>query len=201
MPGPTSLRSRAEGAPGIRSTTSSIARAKRPRCGLVVERLEAEIQPRTASDVDSDFIGQYLLSHFPGVHPVSAWGETSFFYNPQHALPRGIYFATIKTKDGEHDRVSRLDRAGVFRLNLGISKSSYCALFGPPPSRPPAGGVVQTGHDFTALDTLTPHPVYGWMSWVSVLNPSKTTFEAIQPLLAESHTLAIGKFARRTGRR
>jgi hypothetical protein len=60
---------------------------------------------------------------------------------------------------------------------------------------------VQTGHDFTALDTLTPHPVYGWMSWVSVLNPSKTTFEAIEPLLAESHTLAIGKFARRTGRR
>jgi hypothetical protein len=151
--------------------------------------------------MDRDTIGQYLQSHFPGVHPVSAWGETAFFYNPQRALPRGIYFATIKTQDGEHDRASGLDRPGVFRLNLGISQSSYRSLFGPPPRRPPAGGVVASGHDFFTLDVLTPHPVYGWMSWICILNPSEASFERIKPLLAEAHALAMGKFAKRTTRR
>jgi hypothetical protein len=44
----------------------------------------------------------------------------------------------------------------VFRLNVGISKLTYLTLFGPQPSRPPAGGVVERGHDFTALDHLIP---------------------------------------------
>ena len=61
-------------------------------------------------------------------------------------------------------------------------------------ARPAAGGVVNTGHDFAALDILTPHPVYGWMSWISVFNPTRDTFEQVKPLLAESHELAVSKF-------
>ena len=140
---------------------------------------------------------QYILRSFPGIVPVAAWGETSFFYNPGRALPRGVYFATLKAKDGENDRASRLDRPGVFRLNIGISKTTYRSLFGPPPARPAAGGVVETGHDFAALDTLLPHPVYGWMSWISVLNPGPATFESVKPLLEEAHGLAAAKFGKR----
>jgi hypothetical protein len=85
----------------------------------------------------------------------------------------------------------------VFRLNIGISKLTYRSLFGPQPARPAAGGVVDTGHDFTVLDQLLPHPVYGWMSWVSVLNPTAATFETVKPLLVEAYDLAVGKFAKR----
>lgn len=144
-------------------------------------------------------ITQYISKTYPHIHPVAAWGETSLFYNPDRQLPRGIYFATIKEKDGKNDCASNLDRPDVFRLNIGISKSTYVSLFGPQPSRPRAGGVIQSGHVFTALDQLIPHPVYGWMSWVCVLNPSAATFESVKPLLSEAYDLAVAKFTKRTG--
>lgn len=145
----------------------------------------------------ADSITEYIKNTFADIHIVAAWGETSFFYNPNIKLPRGIYFATIKEKDGQNDRASNLDRDGVYRLNIGISKLTYRSIFGQQPSRPQAGGVVDTGHDFTALDQLIPHPVYGWMSWVSVLSPSAATFEASKPLLSEAYSLAVRKFANR----
>jgi len=150
--------------------------------------------------MDSSSIAQYITSTFADIHPVAAWGEMSFFYNPGRKLPRGIYFATLKDKDGDNDRASELQRPGVFRLNIGVSKPTYRSLFGPQPARPAAGGVVDTANDFTALDQLLPHPVYGWMSWVSVLNPSASTFNTIKPMLAEAYDLAVGKFARRAVR-
>ena len=150
--------------------------------------------------MDASSISQYISSTFADIHPVAAWGETSFFYNPGRKLPRGIYFATLKDKDGDNDRASNLQRQAVFRLNIGISKPTYRALFGVHPSRPAAGGIVDTGHDFSALDELLPHPVYGWMSWVCVLNPSSATFEKIKPLLTEAYGLAVGKFAKRVVR-
>ena len=45
-------------------------------------------------------------------------------------------------------------------------------------------GVVQTGHDFSQRDRILPHPVYGWMCWIAVLNPSHETFEEVKPLLS-----------------
>ena len=101
-------------------------------------------------------ITEYIESTFADIHIVTAWGETSFFYNPNRNLPRGIYFATIKEKNGPNDRASNLDRSDVFRLNIGISKLTYRSLFGQQPSRPQAGGVIDTGHDFAALDQLLP---------------------------------------------
>jgi hypothetical protein len=32
-----------------------------------------------------------------------------------------------------HDRVSKLDRDGAFRLNVGLRKATYTSLFGAPP--------------------------------------------------------------------
>ena len=70
------------------------------------------------------------------------------------------------------------------------------ASHGPPPPRPGASGAVDTGHDFTALDQLLPHPVYARAHWVCVLNPSTATFEAAKPLLAEAYDLAVSKHAK-----
>ena len=124
-----------------------------------------------------------LLERFPGTIAVDAWGETSLFYNPGRMLPRGVYFATVKEKDGENDRASNIDREGVFRFNVGTSKPLFLERFGPPPPRPGKGQAIEGEWDFTKLDTITPHPVYGWMSWVSVLNPSAQTLEGMDEMI------------------
>lgn len=139
-----------------------------------------------------------IVSDFEGVVPKSSWGETSMFYNPGKLLPNGVYFCTLKEQNGENDKASDLNREGTFRLSIGVSKATYEGLFGNKPKRPAKGGIIDTGHDFTALNELMPHPIYGWMSWVQVLNPSKSTFESIIPLIAEAHSNAVIKFNKKT---
>jgi hypothetical protein len=138
-----------------------------------------------------------LCAALDGVVPKSTWGETALFYNPGRALPNGVYFCTFKERDGENDRASALTREGVFRVSIGISLETYVQRFGPRPARPAKGGVVNTGHDFAALDVLTPHPVYAWMGWVQILSPTASSYAKIRPLIAEAHRLAVAKFAAR----
>ena len=59
--------------------------------------------------------------------------------------------------------------------------------------------VVALPNDFAALNELTPHPVYGWMGWVQVLNPSEARFAQLRPLLREAYALAVEKFQKKTG--
>ena len=137
------------------------------------------------------------VSSMPGVVPKAAWGETSYFYNPGHRFERGTYFATIKDHDGANDRASRLDRPGVWRLNMGVAKERYVALFGPPPPRPDRARTIEGDWDFTMLDTITPHPVYGWMGWIAVLNPSASTWARCRPLIESAHGRARATFDKR----
>ena len=145
-------------------------------------------------------ITQSITATFASVQPVDAWGDTFFFYNPDRQRAAEIYFATLKSKDDEYDNTSNLNRPDVFRLNIGISKATYRTLFGAPPARADTGKAVETKDDFSALDQLLPHPVYGRMFWVCVLNPSAATFQALQPLLAEAYDLAVKKYAKRMAR-
>lgn len=137
---------------------------------------------------------QYCLDNLFDTVPVESWGERGIFYNPGLARKRGAYVLTVKEKDGANDKASDLSRDGVWRVNLGLRKETYRTFFGPQPKRPPKGGVVETGHDFTVLDQIMPHPVYGWMSWVCALNPSDITFETLKPLIQESYNFAKEKF-------
>jgi hypothetical protein len=89
--------------------------------------------------MDVDAVLAALLARHDGVVAIESWGETALFHNPGRALPRGVYFATVKQRDGAHDRASRLDRPGVFRLGLGTSRALFEARFGAPPARPRAG--------------------------------------------------------------
>jgi uncharacterized protein DUF6194 len=149
--------------------------------------------------MDEASITSYISSEFPGVDvvvgsreagsPEIAWGDTFFIYDPERNLEdsRRFPFATIVTKDyTDFDDASNLNRAGVFRLNIGLGKERFQSLF-----------VGDDEHDFTALDRLMPHPVYGRNHWVCVLNPSDETFEALKPLLAEAYTIAAGRGERR----
>lgn len=122
------------------------------------------------------------------------WGEVGLFYNPEGLLPKGVYVLTIKDKDGKNDCASNLDREGVFRLNIGISKETFESYFGKRPARPKAGQVIDLPYDFTQKNTILPHPVYGWMSWISILNPDESQFKLLKPFIEESYSLAIQKY-------
>lgn len=142
-------------------------------------------------------ISSYLMKTFEDLRVMDSWGETSFFYNPDNLGPRGTYFCTIKEKNGENDKASALDRKGVFRFNFGISKPTFLKLFGTIPQRPAKGRIIQGAYDFTALDRLSPHPIYGWMCWVAISNPSKDSFKSLEYLLMESYQLTRQKHTRK----
>ena len=89
-----------------------------------------------------------------------------------------------------YNQCSTLDRAGVYRLNIGVSPATYRARFGPEPfPQEPA----ESCYDFTTLDTVMPHPVYGAMFWLCVLNPSDETFLDVQPLIEEAREVALAR--------
>ncbi len=129
--------------------------------------------------MDEDAIIRYITDTFDGVDIVVASDDSYFVYDPGRRLDpaRRMPFATIVTGD-RHDDVSDLDRPAVFRLNVGVGRETFRSLFGPQTSPTDAGGagVVERGPDFAALDRIMPHPVYGRMFWVCVLNPSAATF-------------------------
>ena len=138
-------------------------------------------------------VTRYITTNFSGVDvvvaskeggaPEIAWGDSFFSYDPERNLEeaRRFPFATIVTKDyGDFDNASNLDRPGVYRLNIGVSKETFAELFGD-----------EGEHDFTALDRLLPHPIYGRNHWVCVLNPSDSTLNTIKPLLTEAYEIAV----------
>lgn len=144
-----------------------------------------------------DNVLKYCTSNLDGVELNKNWGEKAIFYNPQGTLKKGVYILTIKEKDGQNDKSSNLNRDNTFRVNIGIRKNTFKNLFSFIPSRPTAGGVVDMNYDFTKLDTLMPHPVYAWMGWICVINPSNETFEKLKPLIQESYVFAQEKFKKR----
>ena len=144
-----------------------------------------------------DEILQYCLDTLEGTVLVNSWGERGIFYNPENKLKRGIYVLTIKEKDGDNDKGSNLDRDGVYRVNIGLRKTTFQKMYGYIPARPAAGEIVDMDCDFTVTDTILPHPVYAWMSWISILNPSIDTFQRLQPLIRESYEYAKEKFKKR----
>lgn len=120
-------------------------------------------------------ITHYITGTFPNAAAVATDGNTFFFCGAERMMP----FATLVTND-LYDQVSNLNRPGVFRLNMGVSKETFMAKL----------GTAEADHDFTALDKLMPHPAYGQMFWVCVLNPGAATAETVRALLAEAYALA-----------
>jgi hypothetical protein len=139
--------------------------------------------------MDETSITQYILDTFAGVETSTNFGYTFFFYGADHMLP----FATLAVADYDYDRVSNLDRPGVYRLNIGVSKQTFQSLFG-------ASRVEVSGYDFTVLDTIMPHPEYAAQSFICVLSPSAATFQKLRPFLAEAYDLAVRRQAKRDAR-
>ena len=127
----------------------------------------------------------YITKTFPDVETTESFGYTFFFYRSERKFP----FATLASSDNEYDRISNLDRPGVFRLNIGISKKTFQSLFG-------RAKVDVNNYDFTALDVIMPHPEYASYHFICVLSPGEATFERVRLLLAEAYDIAVRRYSR-----
>jgi hypothetical protein len=134
--------------------------------------------------MDKSAVAEYITQTFPDVETTYAYGYDMFFYKSD----RKLSFATLIDSDYEYDHVSNLDRPGVFRLNLGVSKQTFEALFG-------NAAINVADYDFTALDVIMPHPEYAAYHFICVLAPGEETFGRIRPLLAEAHEIAARRYA------
>lgn len=143
-----------------------------------------------------------ILRQYAGVRVLEAQDDFFYLYDPEHDLPpeRQQPFATIVTGD-HYEKVSRLDEPGAFRLNLGVTKSTYVGLFGTPPTDRDADWVLNSAHDYAARSTLMPHPFYASQYWVAIINP--TGLDRLHPLIDEAYGFARQKYsnhqARQTG--
>jgi len=137
--------------------------------------------------IDDTFVANYILQTFSNVETENNFGYTFYFYGSDHRLP----FATMISADNEYDRISNLDRPGVYRLNIGVSKQTFQSLFGTAP-------VDVSRYDFTVLDTIMPHPEYAPQHFICILSPSESTFERVRGFLAEAYDIAVQRQRRRT---
>jgi hypothetical protein len=113
------------------------------------------------------------------------FGYVFYFVGDDHRLS----FVTIANSDNEYDSVSNLNREGVFRVNIGVSRETFQALLGDTRS----GDV-----DYSALDVFLPHPDYAKQHFVCILSPSQANEERTKQLIVEAHSIAAARLARRT---
>ena len=136
--------------------------------------------------MDESSVANYIMKTFPDAETDTNFGYTFFYYRSDRKLP----FATFISSDYDYDHVSNLDRPGVFRLNIGVSKQTFQSLFG-------AAKVDISGYDLTILDVIMPHPHYAQQNFICVLSPSEATFERLQGMLAEAYDIAERRYTRR----
>lgn len=146
--------------------------------------------------MNAEELTDHITSTFAGTRVMEAYGDVFFLYDPDNDLPpeRQMPYATIVTDDN-YERVSRLSEPGAYRLNIGLTKATYTAMFGPVPTERDADGVFDTGFDYAERDRVMPHPVYASQHWVCVVSPGEATLDAVRPLLVEAHEFAARKHA------
>lgn len=119
--------------------------------------------------------------------PQVAWGDSFIFYDePRQDTPpdRRFPFATIVIKDYPgFDEFSDLSRDGTFRLNVNVGRRRFEELIGYPPAQ---FADHQAAPDYTALDTVLPHPTYGQQAWISVVCPGPRTSDLARTLITEA---------------
>jgi hypothetical protein len=129
--------------------------------------------------------------------PEAAWGDSFAIYDPEGNLPpaRQRPFTTVVVRDVPGwDVESRLDRAGVFRVNVEVGSRRYTELLGHTPAEH-AGR--RDAYDYAAPDVLLPHPAYAAQGWVSVVRPGPRTDDLLRRLVADAHAAAARRWQRR----
>jgi hypothetical protein len=126
---------------------------------------------------------EQFVTGLPNVQQTENYGYQFYFVGDDHRLP----FVTIANTDTEYDNVSHLDRDGVFRTNIGVSKETFTSL---------TSHFEEDDIDYTALNTFLPHPDYAAQSWVCILNPEGDNVEQTKRLIEEAHAIATTRYER-----
>jgi hypothetical protein len=124
-----------------------------------------------------------FVATMDNVQRVENFGYTFFFVGDDHRLP----FVSIADSDNDFDNVSDLDRDGVFRINIGVSKETFVSLL---------AGCSPENVDHRALDVFLPHPHYSKQYFVCVLNPSRENARTVKELIIEAHSIAASRLRR-----
>lgn len=111
--------------------------------------------------------------------PEIAWGDRFFYYAPDGVVPPGQPFATIVVKDYPDEPPAGLGD-GVFRVNIDAGRRDQ---------------VVEG--DLSQWDRVLPHPTYGELGWVAIIQPGARTEGALTSLIGEAHAAAKRRWERR----
>ncbi len=124
--------------------------------------------------------------------PELAWGDHFFYYAPDGRVPqREQPYATIVTKDYPDDTRSGLDPQGRWRLNVHVGAAAFTELLGREP------GLPEESYDCTVPDAFFPHPVYGALGWIAVVDPGERTASEAIGLVRRAHEAARRRADRR----
>ena len=129
----------------------------------------------------SDF--ETFVSELSNVQRTENFGYSFFFVGDDQSLP----FVTFAGSDNEYDDVSDLNREGVFRANIGVSRETYDRLVG----HMDAGDI-----DYSQLDVFLPHPHYAMQNFVCILSPEGENVEETTRLIVEAHSIADARYRR-----
>lgn len=136
-----------------------------------------EIRERFASN-SSVFI---QIANSGDGSPEIAWGDTFFYVRDNSGEPKKMPFTTIVTKDYTgFDSESNLNRGGLYRLNIEIGKEKFEDLFG---FKTNEFEDNRSRFNFSSLNQLFPHPLYGSNGWVSIVNPDADSAAKVNNLL------------------
>jgi hypothetical protein len=124
-----------------------------------------------------------FVSGMQDVQREDNYGYVFFFVGDDHLLS----FVTVANAENEWDNVSNLNREGVFRVNIGISRETFDTLIGEP-SEP---------LDYSVLNTFLPHPEYAKQNFICILNPEGENAERTRELIREAHAIATKRSQRK----
>lgn len=127
------------------------------------------------------------IAGLPEVQREENFGYTFFFVGDDHRLP----FVTIADNDSEYDKVSNLNREGMFRLNIGVSRATFEQI---------TAGKRTDAVDYTELNVFMPHPHYAQQYFVCILNPAGDNVEKTKELIMEARSIAAERLQRGNGR-
>ncbi len=129
-----------------------------------------------------------------GDFPEMAWGDAFFYYAPDGQMPQNVQpYGTITTKNYPDDTTCDLDPPGRWRVNIRVDRVTFRALTGEEPQS------LTRPRDYAAADSLLPHPVYGAIGWICVVNPGERTADTLVRLLRSAHDAARTRHTRRHG--
>ncbi len=83
---------------------------------------------------------------------------------------------------------------GAFRVNVAAGSAEFRRWTGREPREPATDDV-----DPSSSDVVIPHPVYGHLGWLAVVDPGPRTTETVRELLRTAHGLARARAERRAG--